>query len=67
MLDAPEHMVAEVVDGVLYTHPRPAPLHTFTHSKLAARLENLFGRGGNGGAGDWLILLLMGHPLYLTA
>ena len=25
VLDAPEHMVAEVVDGVLYTHPRPAP------------------------------------------
>ena len=56
VLDAPEHMVAEVVDGVLYTHPRPAPLHTFAHSKLAARLENLVGRGGNGGAGGWLIL-----------
>ena len=24
-LDAPEHRVAEIVDGTLYTQPRPAP------------------------------------------
>ncbi len=56
MLDAPEHVVAEVVDGVLYTSPRPAPLHTYAHSELGVTLRSLFGRGGNGGAGDWLIL-----------
>ena len=26
VLDAPAHRVAEIVDGTLYTHPRPAPL-----------------------------------------
>ena len=57
VLDAPEHMVAEVVDGVLYTHPRPAPLHAYAHSELGAKLRTLYGRGGNGGAGGWLILL----------
>ncbi len=25
VLDAPPHMVAEIIDGKLYTHPRPAP------------------------------------------
>ena len=56
VLDAPEHLVAEVVDGMLYTHPRPAPLHTYAYSELGAKLRTLFG-GGNGGAGGWLILL----------
>ena len=57
VLDAPEHVVAEIVDGVLHTHPRPAPLHAYAYSKLGAKLENLCGRGGgNGGAGGWLIL-----------
>ena len=28
VLDAPAHRVAEVLDGALHTHPRPAPLHT---------------------------------------
>jgi len=27
ILDAPEHVVAEIVDGTLYTSPRPAKPH----------------------------------------
>jgi hypothetical protein len=27
VLDAPPHTVAEVIEGVLYTHPRPAVPH----------------------------------------
>lgn len=57
VLDAPEHMVAEVVDGVLHTHPRPAPLHAYAYAKLGIKLGHLFDRrGDNGGAGGWLIL-----------
>ncbi len=57
VLDAPEHLVAEIVDGVLHTHSRPAPLHAYAYANLGARLGNLFGRGGDNGAGGWLILL----------
>ena len=56
ILDAPDHLVAEIVDGVLHTHPRPAPLHAYSYTKLGGKLENLLG-AGNGGAGGWLILL----------
>ena len=27
ILDAPEHLVAELIFGMLHTHPRPAPRH----------------------------------------
>lgn len=58
VLDAPEHLVAEIVDGVLHTHPRPAPLHAYAYATLGAKLRSLFGRGGgNGAGGGWLILL----------
>ena len=58
VLDTPEHLVAEIVDGVLHTHPRPAPLHAYAYATLGVRLGNLFGRGGDNGAiGGWLILL----------
>jgi Uma2 family endonuclease len=55
VLDAPMHMVAEVVDGELYTHPRPRPRHTVVSSVLGMDLGNAFQRG-RGGPGGWLIL-----------
>ena len=58
VLAAPEHLVAEIVDGVLHTHPRPAPLHAYAYASLGAKLGNLFGSGGgNGAVGGWLIFL----------
>lgn len=57
VLDAPEHVVAEIIGGALHTHSRPAPLHAYAHANLGAALVRLFGRrGGNGAAGGWLIL-----------
>ena len=56
VLDAPEHLVAEIVDGVLHTHPRPAPLHAYTYAEFGSKRHH-FGRGGGNGAGGWLILL----------
>ena len=56
VLDAPEHMVAEIIAGVLHTHPRPAPLHAYAASRLGARLENIVGHGGGNGGGAWLII-----------
>ena len=55
VLDAPAHLVAEVVAGTLYTHPRPAPPHTFATSVLGGELNPPFHRG-RGGPGGWWIL-----------
>ena len=55
VLDAPEHMVAEVVAGELYLSPRPAP----PHAVAASRLQTLLGAPfdlGRGGPGGWFIL-----------
>ncbi len=56
VLDAPLHMVAEVVDGKLYTHPRPAPRHAVASSRLGTRINHLFDLG-EGGPGGWWILI----------
>ena len=55
VLDAPAHRVAEIVDGTLYTHPRPAPPHTTASSVLGGELNPPFHRG-HGGPGGWWIL-----------
>jgi len=55
ILDAPPHKVAEIVDGVLYTSPRPAKPHTQAASTLGEELGPPFKRG-RGGPGGWIIL-----------
>ncbi len=55
VLDAPEHMVAEILDGELVLSPRPAPRHASVASVLGAELIPPFGRG-RGGPGGWIIL-----------
>ncbi len=56
VLDAPQHLVAEIIDGVLHTHPRPALVHAYAHTSLGSALTQTYGRGGGNGAGGWLIL-----------
>jgi Uma2 family endonuclease len=55
VLAAPEHMVAELIDGVLYTSPRPASPHAVAASALGEELGPPFKRG-RGGPGGWIIL-----------
>lgn len=55
VLKAPAHMVAEVIDGVLYTFPRPAIAHTRAGSALGMWLGPPFDHG-QGGPGGWWIL-----------
>src|ERR1700677_698463 len=55
VLDAPEHMVAEVIDGVLSLHPRPASPHAQASTTLGEELGPPFKRG-KGGPGGWVIL-----------
>ena len=55
VLDAPEHLVAELIGGTLYTHPRPTPRHATAGARLIGRLGPPFD-DGNGGPGGWRIL-----------
>ena len=54
VLDAPAHQVAEIINGTLHTHPRPAPMHGEASSNLGFELGPPFGRG-RGGPGGWRI------------
>jgi Uma2 family endonuclease len=52
----PDHLVAEIVDGVLETHPRPRPRHAMAAVGLAGELQVPFGRG-RGGPGGWIFMV----------
>ena len=55
LLKVPDHLVAEIVDGDLYTSPRPGPRHASASSGLGGALHGPFDRG-RGGPGGWRIL-----------
>jgi Uma2 family endonuclease len=55
VLAAPEHVVAEVIDGELHLRPRPRKPHAAAASALGEELGPPFKRG-RGGPGGWLIL-----------
>ena len=55
LIAAPEHLVAEIIDGELVTHPRPAPPHAVATTRLGIDIGGPFDRGKNG-PGGWLIL-----------
>ena len=55
VLDAPAHRVAEIVDGMLHTHPRPAAPHALASSSLGTDLSTPF-QFGRGGPGGWWII-----------
>lgn len=47
--------MAEVLFGVLHTHPRPAARHARASSRLGGELDGPFDRG-RGGPGGWILL-----------
>lgn len=55
ILNAPEHTIAEIVDGELVVSPRPAPRHSLASSVLMEGLSPPFSRG-RGGPGGWILL-----------
>lgn len=55
LLQVPDHLVAEILDGELVTTPRPALPHAQTYAALVAQLHGPFA-GGRGGPGGWWIL-----------
>ncbi|MBI4952781.1 MAG: Uma2 family endonuclease [Myxococcales bacterium] len=55
VLDAPAHMVAELIDGELRLQPRPAKPHAAATTALGEELGPPFKRG-RGGPGGWILL-----------
>lgn len=58
VLDAPEGMRAEILDGELVMQARPMPGHDFVEGSLATRLTTAYqyGGGGPGAPGGWWIV-----------
>jgi Uma2 family endonuclease len=55
LLELPDHLVAEILDGELIATPRPTAPHAHTAFRLSGRLGPPFDEG-RGGPGGWLIL-----------
>jgi Uma2 family endonuclease len=55
VLDAPEHMVAELIRGALYLQPRPGLPHARVSSSLGIEIGGPFDRGRGGPGGWWII------------
>jgi len=55
LLALPQTVVGELIEGVLYSQPRPGGPHAAAASILGMVLGNPFHRG-SGGPGDWVIL-----------
>jgi Uma2 family endonuclease len=51
----PEHLVGEIIDGELYTFPRPASPHAMAAANLAVELIPPFQRGLHGPGGWWIV------------
>ena len=54
VLDAPAHQVAEIVEGTLHTHPRPAMPHARASWVLGGKIGDPFDYGSSGPGGWWL-------------
>ena len=56
LLAVPDHLIAELIDGELYTTPRPAIPHMNVSTVLGGSLNVRF-QQGSGGPGGWWILV----------
>ena len=53
--ELPEGLNGEIIDGQLYTEPRPRPNHAVAASNLGAELIGPYSRGRGGPGGWWII------------
>jgi Uma2 family endonuclease len=58
----PEDVVGEIIEGVLYTFPRPRAVHAHVEGYVVGDLQFRFERG-RGGPGGWWILVEPGIEL----
>lgn len=55
LLAVPDHQLAQIIEGTLHVHPRPASPHARAASTMGIDIGGPFDRG-RGGPGGWLIL-----------
>ena len=55
VLDAPAHLVAEIINGTLHTSPRPASRHARASSVLDRKIGVPFDNDPDGPGGWWII------------
>lgn len=55
VLDAPAHMVAEIVDGALHLQRRPPMLAALAKTALSGEIGGAFFKGRNGPGGWWIV------------
>jgi len=55
LMDLPEGLTGEIINGQLRTQPRPAWPHILAGSRLGADIEGPYGRGRGGPGGWWII------------
>ncbi len=55
LLKIPDHLVAELIDGELYTSPRPGSRCARANSVLGATLSNFFDSDDRGPDGWWIV------------
>ncbi len=56
LLKVPDNMVAEVIDGELYTWPRPSARHAKVASRLGMKIGSAYDLGDNGPGGWWIVV-----------
>ena len=55
IVDLPDNIVGEIINGQLETHPRPAPKHAVASSSLGAELVSPFQKGKDDPGSWWII------------
>ena len=55
LLQVPEHLVAEIVDGDLHASPRPASRHARASSVLGSQITGPYDLGQGGPGGWWIV------------
>jgi hypothetical protein len=56
ILALPEGILGQIIDGVLYTSPRPAGKHAYAATKISSSIDPSFGSRSGGGPGGWVFL-----------
>ena len=56
LIGLPENVTGQIIDGDLYTMPRPAPRHVAAEGALQVLLGGPLQFGSGGGPGGWWIL-----------
>jgi len=55
LLNLPENIIGEIINGELHTQPRPAPRHALASSSLGGELDGPYFKGRGGPGGWWII------------